>query len=72
MTEAAPAQMYEHGIATLALTEAYQMSNDSSLKDPCQAAINFIVDAQYKRDGGWDYHPGGLVTYLLSAGKSWP
>ncbi|MCU0712789.1 MAG: hypothetical protein MUC43_12070 [Pirellula sp.] len=75
LTEVAPAQMYEHGIATLALTEAYQMSNDSSIKDPCQAAINFIIDAQYKRDGGWDYHPRrpgdlSIVGWQIMALKS--
>lgn len=53
----ASAQMYEHGIATLALCEAYQMTQAKELKDSCQLAINFIVLSQYK-DGGWDYHPG--------------
>ena len=53
----ASAQMYEHGIATLALCEAYQMTHAAELKEPCQAAVNFIILAQY-RDGGWDYHPG--------------
>lgn len=53
----ASAQMYEHGIATLALCEAYQMTRAAELKEPCQAAVNFIIFAQY-RDGGWDYHPG--------------
>lgn len=52
----AGAQMYEHGIATLALCEAYQMMRSAELKDSCQLAINFIVLAQFK-DGGWDYHP---------------
>ena len=51
------AQMYEHGIATLALCEAYQMTQAGELKESCQLAINFILKAQY-RDGGWDYHPG--------------
>ena len=53
----ASAQMYEHGIATLALCEAYQMTQAGELKESCQLAINFILKAQY-RDGGWDYHPG--------------
>ncbi len=51
-------QMYEHGIATLALCEALQMTDDKSLREPCQAAINFIAFAQHS-DGGWDYHPRG-------------
>jgi hypothetical protein len=53
----ASAQMYEHGIATLALCEAYQMTRAKELKESCQLAINFILKAQF-RDGGWDYHPG--------------
>jgi hypothetical protein len=53
----ASAQMYEHGIATLALCEAYQMTRSGELKESCQLAINFIIKAQF-RDGGWDYHPG--------------
>ncbi|MFN7732981.1 MAG: prenyltransferase/squalene oxidase repeat-containing protein [Pirellula sp.] len=52
----AAAQMYEHGIATLALCEAYGMMQSAELKDTCQLAIEFIVQAQF-RDGGWDYHP---------------
>ncbi|MCA9260803.1 MAG: terpene cyclase/mutase family protein [Planctomycetales bacterium] len=48
--------MYSHGIATLALTEAYAMSRDASLREPAQLAINFIVNAQYN-DGGWRYVP---------------
>jgi hypothetical protein len=48
--------MYEHGIATLALCEALQMTQDDGIKDSCQAAINHIVYAQHS-DGGWDYHP---------------
>jgi len=53
----ASAQMYEHGIATLALCEAYQMTRAAELKESCQLAVNFILKAQF-RDGGWDYHPG--------------
>lgn len=52
----AAAEMYEHGIATLALCEALQMKGDASIKESCQAAVNFIVKAQHS-DGGWDYHP---------------
>jgi hypothetical protein len=49
-------EMYEHGIATLALTEALHMTGDSSLSESCQAAITFIIDAQFK-DGSWGYNP---------------
>jgi hypothetical protein len=56
LTSAAASEMYEHGIASLALCEALQMKGDASIKDACQASINFIVYAQHN-DGGWDYHP---------------
>lgn len=48
--------MYSHGIAALALTEAYAMSNDPELKAPAQLAVDFIVNAQFD-DGGWRYRP---------------
>ena len=50
--------MYEQGIATLALCEAYQMTTDPDLKEICQEAINYIRYAQHS-DGGWDYQPRG-------------
>ena len=50
--------MYAHGIATLALCEAYGMTKDESLKDIAQGAIRFIVYAQDLRGGGWRYSPG--------------
>lgn len=48
-------QMYSHGIATLALTEAYGMTQDQSLKGPCEKAISFIVGSQDPNRGGWRY-----------------
>ncbi len=49
-------QMYEQGIAALALCEAYQMTQDSMLKNACQEAIDFITVAQHY-DGSWGYFP---------------
>ena len=49
--------MYSHGIATLALCEAYAMSHDERLVGPAQEAVNFIVNAQHEQ-GGWRYEPG--------------
>jgi hypothetical protein len=48
--------MYEQGIATLALCEAYQMTHDKVLKNACQDAIDFIIAAQHY-DGSWGYFP---------------
>jgi hypothetical protein len=49
-------EMYEHGIATLALCEALQMTGDTSLIVYCEAAITHIIYAQHI-DGGWGYNP---------------
>lgn len=48
--------MYSHGLAAIALSEAYAMTEDSALAGPTQAALNFIITAQC-RDGGWRYKP---------------
>ena len=49
--------MYSHGLATIALCEAYGLTKDPQLKRPAQAAINYIIDAQHV-GGGWRYAPG--------------
>lgn len=67
--------MYSHGIATLALCEAYAMTRDENLAGPAQEAVDFIVYAQHEK-GGWRYEPkqpgdttvsGWQVTALKSA-----
>ena len=50
--------MYSHGIATIALSEAYGMSGDSQLLDPVRRAAYFIDRARNRRSGGWRYDPG--------------
>lgn len=49
--------MYAHGIATIALCEAYAMTKDPKLKGAAQRAIDYIVMAQHV-GGGWRYGPG--------------
>ena len=49
--------MYSHGIATIAICEAYAMTNDRSLLVPTRAALNFIISAQDPKGGGWRYQP---------------
>jgi hypothetical protein len=48
--------LYSHGIASIALCEAYGMTRDAEIRDPAQKAIDFIVSAQHP-DGGWRYSP---------------
>ena len=49
--------LYSHALATLALCEAYGMTQDPNLKEPAQKALNFIVAAQHPERGGWRYAP---------------
>jgi len=50
--------MYSHGLATIALCEAFAMTKDRQLGAPAQAALNFIATAQDPQGGGWRYSPG--------------
>ncbi len=50
-------RMYAHGLATIALCEAYGMTGDSRLRLPAQKAVDYIVQAQHSA-GGWRYMPG--------------
>ncbi len=47
--------MYSHGLAAIALCEAYAMTRDKSLYQPAQLAINYIAYAQDPTGGGWRY-----------------
>ena len=50
--------MYSHGIATIALSEAYGMTADPTLAPRVQAAVDFIYRARNRSEGGWRYDPG--------------
>ncbi len=52
------AWFYSHGIAAIALCEAYGMTGDESLAGPAQLAIDFIVASQEPKRGAWRYMPG--------------
>jgi len=49
--------LYSHGIASIALCEAYGMTRDPQLRDSAQRALDFIVAAQHETLGGWRYSP---------------
>lgn len=59
LTELSPTSMYGQGIASLALAEAFAITQDPVLKKPTQQAVDFIVKAQHPL-GGWRYMPGQL------------
>jgi hypothetical protein len=50
--------MYAHGIASIAMCEAYGVTMDPMLKVPAQRAAKFIIDSQ-NATGGWDYASKG-------------
>ncbi len=49
--------LYSHGMAAIALCEAYGMTKDPALKEPAQKSLDFIVAAQHPEFGGWRYRP---------------
>lgn len=68
-------RFYSHAIATLALCEAYGMTQDPNLRVPAQEAIRFIENSQDKIRGGWRYLPGyssdtSVTGWMMMALKS--
>jgi hypothetical protein len=69
--------LYSHALATIAVCEAYGMTQDASLREPAQRAIDFIIASQQKDRGGWRYAPGvgadtsvsGWMTMALKSGE---
>ena len=49
--------IYSHAIATLALCEAYGMTQDENLRTSAQRAVDFLVYSQDRQEGGWRYVP---------------
>ena len=52
-------RMYCHGIASIALCEAYGVTKDPKLKEPAERAIKLILASQSLSKGGWRYDPAG-------------
>lgn len=61
------AAMYCHGMATIALGEAYGMTHDETLREPLELAAAFIVSMQNPIDGGWRYRETGDADELRSS-----
>ena len=67
--------LYSHGIAALAMCEAYGMTQDPELKRPAQKAVDFIVASQHQEYGGWRYAPNlesdtSVTGWMMMALKS--
>lgn len=52
------AKMYCHGMASLAISEAWAMTGDRALQPAVKRAVAFTVAAQHPTTGGWRYQPG--------------
>jgi hypothetical protein len=52
--------MYCHGMATIALSEAYALTRDPQLDLPVRRAVAYTLNAQHPGTGGWRYRPGDL------------
>ena len=66
--------LYSHGMAAIALCEAYGMTKDPALKDPAQRSLDFIVAAQHPEFGGWrkfesDTSVSGWQLMALKSGQ---
>ncbi|QGJ72241.1 Squalene--hopene cyclase [Planctomycetales bacterium 10988] len=67
--------MYAQGLATIALCEAYAMTDDEEITDFAQHAVDFVVYAQDPNGGGWRYEPQeagdtSMLGWQLMAVKS--
>jgi len=49
--------LYMHGIATFALCEAYAVTRDRQLEEPCRRAVGYTIRSQNPDLGGWRYDP---------------
>lgn len=49
--------MYSHGLASIAICEAYAMTHDADLLQPAQLSLNYLIASQDPRGGGWRYQP---------------
>lgn len=56
ITNGGESNMYNHGIATIALAELYGQTRDPKLKTKLDLAVKLIVNCQ-NQQGGWRYRP---------------
>jgi hypothetical protein len=51
------AALYSHALASIAVCEAYGMTQDPVLKEPAERALLYILASQSPERGGWRYVP---------------
>ena len=56
------ARMYCHGMATLALGEAFAMTKDDRIRPYLERAVAYTIAAQHPSGGGWRYQPWRYQT----------
>jgi hypothetical protein len=66
---------YAHGLATIAMCEAYGLTSDPRWKASAQLGLNYIANAQDSAGGGWRYSPRtagdtSVTGWMLMALKS--
>jgi len=54
------AAMYCHGMALLAMAEAYGMTGDPELGEAMRQGVQYTLSAQHPTNGGWRYRAGDL------------
>lgn len=59
------AGMYTHAICTIAIADAYAMTQDPKLKEPLLLAHQYILNAQHN-EGGWRYRPNSRGDMLVT------
>ncbi len=57
-TDFRDSSMYGQALATVALCEAYGMTQDEKLKVAAQGGLDYIAYVQDHNGGGWRYNPG--------------
>jgi hypothetical protein len=63
--------MYSHGLATIAMCEAYGLSQDPALRRYAQNGINLIVATQSEGVGGWSYGPDKTAAHRDMSISGW-
>ncbi len=59
------AGMYTHAIATIAVADAFAMTQDRALEKPLELAHQYILNAQHSA-GGWRYRPNSRGDMLVT------